>query len=78
MNFNQDPTKPSEEVLFSLKRKEEIYHPPLFFNNALVKRVGDHKHLRLVLDSKLNFKKHINKEISAVRKWIGIIKQVSP
>ena len=31
MNFNPDPDKPAEEVLFSLKRKEETNHPPLFF-----------------------------------------------
>ena len=78
MNFNPDPDKPAEEVLFSLKRKEEINHPPLFFNNTMVKRVDDHKHLGLILDSKLNFKKHINEKISTARKWIGIIKQVSP
>ena len=33
MNFNPDPTKQADEVIFSRKAKE-IYHPPLVFNNT--------------------------------------------
>ena len=76
MCFNTDPDKPAEEVLFS-QRKDNVEHPPLFFNNSVVKRVDSHKHLGLTLDSKLNFRIHINEKISKARKWIGIIKQLS-
>ena len=76
MCFNPDPDKPAEEVLFS-QRKDNVEHPPLFFNNSVVKRVDSHKHLGLTLDSKLNFRIHINEKISKARKWIGIIKQLS-
>ena len=76
MCFNPDPTKPAEEVLFSCK-KQCVQHPPLYFNNTEVKRVTEHKHLGLVLDSKLSFTKHINEKVTIARRWIGIIKHVS-
>ena len=76
MSFNPDPTKPAEEVLFSCK-KQQVEHPPLFFNNVEVKRVTEHKHLGLVMDSKLKFIKHINEKVATARKWIGVIKHVS-
>ena len=62
MCFNPDPTKQAEEVLFSYKNISP-QHPPIYFNNTEVKRVDDHKHLGLVLDSKLSFTKHINEKL---------------
>ena len=76
MSFNPDPTKQAEEIIFSQKRNE-IDHPPIYFNNIEVKRVSDHKHLGLVLDSKLTFKKHINEKLSIARKGIGVIKHLA-
>ena len=35
MNFNPDPIKKAQEVMFSRKAKE-IYRPPLVFNNNSV------------------------------------------
>ena len=77
MSFNPDPTKQAEEILFSHK-KIKVDHPPLHFNNIEVKRVTDHKHLGLTLDSKLSFVKHITEKIGNARKGIGIIKHLSP
>ena len=77
MSFNPDPTKPAEEILFSCKKKSP-YHPPLYFRDNEVKRVNDHKHLGLILDSKLTFAKHINEKVAIARKWIGIIKHLRP
>ena len=77
MSFNPDPDKPAEEILFS-RKLSKVNHPPLFFNDVPVKRVDDHKHLGLVLDSKLIFVKHINEKVKIARKWIGIIKHLSP
>ena len=77
MCFNPDPTKPAEEVLFSQKITAHV-HPPLYFNGIKVKQVNEHKHLGLTLDSKLSFVKHINEKISIGKKWIGIIKHLSP
>ena len=69
MNFNPDQTKQAEEIIFSQKRNK-VFHPPIYFNNIEVKRVEDHKHLGLVLDSKLSFTKHINEKIATARKGI--------
>ena len=77
MSFNPDASKQSEEVLFTLK-KPSTTHPPIYFNNIEVKRVNDHKHLGLVLDSKLSFISHINAKIATAKKGIGIIKHLAP
>ncbi len=76
MSFNPDPSKPAEEIIFSHKR-DRYEHPPLFFNNVEVKKVNYHKHLGLILDSKLTFVNHINEKISIARKGIGVIKYLS-
>ena len=77
MSFNPDPTKQAVEILFSQKRNSPS-HPPIYFNNIEVKKVNDHKHLGLVLDSKLSFAKHISEKILIARKGIGIIKHLAP
>ena len=76
MSFNPDPNKQAIELLCSHKNKSP-HHPPLYFNNKNVSRVTDHKHLGLILDSKLSFSKHISEKISTARKGIGIIKYMS-
>ena len=75
MSFNPDPTKPAEEIIFSCK-KTETTHPPLLFQNSEVKRVDHHKHLGLILDSKLSFTRHINEKVSKAKKWIGMIRHL--
>ena len=52
-------------------------HPPLFFNNTEVKQVNDHKHLGLILDSKLTFHSHINVKLEIARKGVGVIRYLS-
>ena len=52
MEFNPDPSKQATELLFSCK-KNKIVHPPLNFDNQVVKRVEYPKHLGLILDSGL-------------------------
>ena len=75
MSFNPDPSKPAEEIIFSCKKIKTV-HPPLFFQNTEVKRVGHHKHLGLILDSKLSFVRHINDKVNIAKRWIGIIKHL--
>ena len=75
MSFNPDPSKHAEEIIFSCKKIKTV-HPPLFFQNTEVKRVGHHKHLGLILDSKLSFVRHINDKVNIAKRWIGIIKHL--
>ena len=76
MSFNPDPTKQAVQVVFTRKSKQ-IDHPKIYFNNNEVKTVNDHKHLGLILDSKLSFISHINEKISKAHKGLGIIKPLS-
>ena len=47
------------------------------FNDIPVKQVKEHKHLGIVLDSKLSFSAHIKSAISKTRKGIGLLKYLS-
>ena len=76
MSFKPDPSKQAIEMLFSKEEKNPV-NPHLYFNNQIVRNVTDHKHLGLVLDSKLTFTKHINEKIGIARKGIGMIKFLS-
>ena len=67
MEFNPDPTKQANEVLFSCK-KSSPNHPQLIFNGIAVVKVNDQKHLDLILDSRLSFEKHINEKIIKAKK----------
>ena len=76
MSFNPDPQKQAVELKFS-KKKIEIDHPVILFNNLPVKKVDEHKHLGVILDSKLSFSAHIKSAISKTRKGIGLLKYLS-
>ena len=76
MSFNPDPQKQAVELLFSRKRIE-IDHPVVFFNDVPVEKVNEHKHLGIILDSKLSFSAHIKSAISKTRKGIGLLKYLS-
>ena len=67
MEFNPDPTKQATGVLFSGK-KSSPYHPSLTFNGTIIRKVNEQKHLGLILDSNLSFKKHITDKIIKARK----------
>ena len=75
MAFNPDPAKQVVELIFS-QTKIKPSHPPLIFNGAQVQLTDNHKHLGLMLDSKLTFDNHINEKIAIARKGIGIIKSI--
>ena len=58
MEFNPNPSKQANEVLFSCKRVRPD-HPQLTFHGTVVAKINDPKHLGLILDSKLSFEKHV-------------------
>ena len=72
MNFNPDPTKQAQEVIFSYKTKK-LPHPPLVFNNVNVTQSIYQKHLGIILDSKLTFENHLNIVTTKINKAIGLL-----
>ena len=76
MQFNPDKNKQAIQVIFSQK-KEAIAYPPVFFNGSEVVVKTEHKHLGMILDSKLSFQSHIREAIIKARKGIGIIRFLS-
>ena len=56
MQFNHDPNKQTNEVIFCRKSDSaNVYHLPIKFNNNSIATCPSQKHLGIVLDSKLNF-----------------------
>ena len=47
------------------------------FNDIPVQKVDEHKHLGMIMDSKLSFSAHIKSAISDTRKGIGLQKYLS-
>lgn len=75
MSFNPDPSKQAVEIYFSRKLKS-IHPPALTFNNNNVKVCDFHKHLGLILDSKLVFDHHLHEKINKANKGIGLINRL--
>ena len=73
MNFNPDPTKQTQEAIFSRKTTKKIY-PKIFFNNVPVSKADSENHLGLYLDSKLSFDIHIKTDLTKVNKTIGLLR----
>ena len=67
--------QPAYEVVFSCKRTD-AHHSLLMINNVLVKHVPIHKHLVLILASKLDFNEHINTVLFKVNKMIGLFRKI--
>ena len=59
MSFNPDPQKQAIELTYS-RKKIEIDHPNILFNNIPLKNVDEHKHLGTILDTQFSFSAHIN------------------
>ena len=76
MQFNPDPNKQANEVIFS--RKSEVHsYPPLTFNNNDVKKCPHQKNLGIILDSKLDYNIDVDNKIKKSYKIIGIMKRLS-
>ena len=76
LEFNPDPNKQATEVLFSCKTSIPS-HPQIMFNGTVVAIMNEYKHLGIILDSILSFKKHLNEKIIKAKKNLGIIKHLS-
>ena len=51
--------------------------PPLYFNQAEVPVVKEHKHLGMISDSKLDFSTHVKEAIVKARRGTGMIRYMA-
>ena len=78
MQFNPDPNRQANEVIFSRKfNSNQIYYPTIKFNNNNICRCPHQKHLGVVLDSKLDLKNHVDQKIKKCNKTIGLLRRLS-
>ena len=76
LEFNPDPTKQANEVLFSCK-KSIPNDRDIVLNGTVVAKTNKQKHLGFILDSKLSFEKNLYEKIIIAKKYIGVIKHLS-
>ena len=78
MQFNPDPNKQANEVIFSQKSiSHNLSNPPNEFNERTITRYNHQKHLGIILDSNLNFNIDIDQKIKNCNKLIGRIRRFS-
>ena len=75
MSFNPDPSKQTQEVIFS-RKIQKTCHLSIYFNNKSVKQVRSQKHLGLILDNKLDFQEHFKNILNKVNKTIGLLQKL--
>ena len=75
MRFNPDPNKQVQEVIFS-RKINKIDHPLLYFNQKLVESSSNHKHLWMVLDTRLDFDLHLKNVKNKVNKTVGLLRKL--
>ena len=78
MQFNSDPSKQANEIIFFRKLVlNNLSYPPVEFNNNAITRCSHQKHLLVKADSNLNFNTHIDKKIKICNKMISLLRQLS-
>ena len=78
MQFNRDPNRQANEVIFSRKTSSNnLSHPPTKFNNNDISKCPHQKHLGIVLDSKLSFNAHVDQKIKMCNRVTGLIRRLS-
>ena len=75
MSFNPDPHKQAQEVIFS-RKLNKLNHPSLNFNNTVVIQSTNHKHLVMILVTKLDFQEHLKDKLSKISKTIGLLRKL--
>ena len=75
MNFNPDPTKQAQEVIFS-RKTIKLPQPSLAFSNAEVTQSIYQKHLGIILDSKLSFENYLTMGATKINKTIGLLRKL--
>ena len=73
IRFHPDPKKQAQEVIFG-RKINKTDHPPLYFDQNLVKSSSAHKHLGMILDTRLDLNLHLKNVQSKVNKTIGFLR----
>ena len=73
MNFNPDPTKQAQKLIFS-RKVQTTNHP--FFNENVVPQTSLQKHPGMFLDSKLYFSEHLKTIFRKTNKTIGLLRKL--
>ena len=75
MQFNPDPNKEANEVIFFRKTgSNNLLHPPIKFTKIDISECPHQKHLGIVLDTKLNFSAHLDQKIKNFNRIIDLIR----
>ena len=77
MNFDPDPSKQAQEAIFSQKVNKPS-HLSLLFNNLNVAQRNCHKHLGMILVSRVTVNEYLEKEFGKVNRRICIIYKLQP
>ena len=72
MTFNPDPNKQAQEFIFTHKIKKTSL-PPLNFNNNSAQHTQYKKNLGVYLDSKLDFREHLQNMFKKINKRITLL-----
>ena len=75
MNFDTDPTKQSQEGIFS-RKFQKANHNSVYFNRNSVQQVPSQKHLGMYLYTKSNFQEHLRNVLNKVNKTIGLLRKL--
>ena len=75
ISFHPDPSKEAQEVIFS-RKLQKTDHLSIYFNNRSIKQAPSQKHLRRILDTKLNFQEHLKNKLNKVNKTIGLLRRL--
>ena len=72
---NPDPNKHAQEIIFSRKRTFSI-HPVVYFDNTRINSTRTHKHVGVILDSKLGYEHHFQSFFSRINKIISLLRKL--
>ena len=75
MSFNLDPNKQAQEVIFPRKLNKPN-HLSLNINDTVVIQPTTHKHLAMILDTKLDFQEQLKGKLSETSKTIGLLRKL--
>ena len=75
MSFNPDINKQAQEVVFP-RRLQKPNNPSLTLNGTSATQSEIQKHLGRFLDSKLDFKEHVQNVLNKISKKIGLLRKL--